>query len=65
MATRQPAYCIVDYCNDVFGDLLSLCILQEVGYEGDDTIVYIPLPGPFVPLFQKLVVDKMHDLFYT
>ncbi len=53
---------VAAYCNDVFGYLPSLRILQEGGYEGGDMMVYTPLPGPFAPSVEKLVVDKVHEL---
>jgi len=53
---------IAGYCNDVFGYLPSLRILQEGGYEGGGAMVYTPLPGPFAPSVEKLVVDKVHEL---
>jgi hypothetical protein len=53
---------VAAYCNDVFGYLPSLRVLQEGGYEGGDMMVYTPLPGPFAPSVEKLVVDKVHEL---
>jgi len=53
---------VAAYCNDVFGYLPSLRILQEGGYEAGDMMVYTPLPGPFAPSVEKLVVDKVHEL---
>jgi hypothetical protein len=53
---------VAGYCNDVFGYLPSLRILQEGGYEGGGAMVYTPLPGPFAPSVEKLVVDKVHEL---
>jgi hypothetical protein len=53
---------VAAYCNDVFGYLPSLRILQEGGYEGGDMMVYTPLPGPFAPSVEKLVVDKVLEL---
>ncbi len=53
---------VAGYSNDVFGYLPSLRILQEGGYEGGGAMVYTPLPGPFAPSVEKLVVDKVHEL---
>jgi hypothetical protein len=53
---------VAGYCNDVFGYLPSLRILQEGGYEGGGAMVYTPLPGPFAPSVEKLVLDKVHEL---
>jgi len=53
---------VAGYCNDVFGYLPSLRILQEGGYEGGGAMVYTPLPGPFAPSVEKRVIDKVHKL---
>jgi neutral ceramidase len=53
---------VAGYCNDVFGYVPSLRVLQEGGYEGGDAMVYTPLPGPFAPSVEKLVMDKVHEL---
>jgi neutral ceramidase len=53
---------VAGYCNDVFGYVPSLRVLQEGGYEGGEAMVYTPLPGPFAPSVEKLVVDKVHEL---
>ncbi len=53
---------VAAYCNDVFGYIPSLRVLQEGGYEAGDMMVYTPLPGPFAPSVEKLVVDKVHEL---
>ena len=59
--TGRPVW-VAGYCNDVFGYLPSLRILQEGGYEGGGAMLYTPLPGPFAPSVEKLVVDKVHEL---
>jgi len=53
---------VAGYCNDVFGYLPSLRVLQEGGYESGGAMLYTPLPGPFAPSVEKLVVDKVHEL---
>lgn len=53
---------VAAYCNDVFGYLPSLRVLQEGGYEGGGAMRYTTLPGPFAPSVEKLVVDKVHEL---
>ena len=53
---------VAGYCNDVFGYLPSLRVLQEGGYEGGGAMLYTPLPGPFAPSVEKRVVDKVHEL---
>jgi len=53
---------VVGYCNDVFGYVPSLRILNEGGYEGGGAMLYTPLPGPFAPSVEKQVIDKVHEL---
>ncbi|MBE0534360.1 MAG: neutral/alkaline non-lysosomal ceramidase N-terminal domain-containing protein [Phycisphaerae bacterium] len=59
--TGRPVW-VAGYCNDVFGYLPSVRVLQEGGYEAGDAMLYTPLPGPFAPSVEKLVVDKVHEL---
>ena len=49
-------------CNDVFGYIPSARVLKEGGYEAGDMMVYTPLPGPFAPSVETLVVGKVHEL---
>jgi neutral ceramidase len=53
---------VAAYCNDVFGYLPSVRVLQEGGYEAGGAMLYTPLPGPFAPSVEKKVVDKVHEL---
>jgi len=53
---------VAAYCNDVFGYVPSLRVLQEGGYEGGGAMLYTPLPGPFAPSVEKLVLDKVREL---
>ena len=57
-----PQLWVAGYCNDVFGYVPSLRVLQEGGYEGGDAMRYTPLPGPFAPSVEKRIVDKVHEL---
>lgn len=57
-----PAVWVAGYCNDVFGYLPSLRVLEEGGYEGGGAMRYTSFPGPFAPSVEKLVVDKVHEL---
>jgi len=59
--TGRPLW-VAGYCNDVFGYLPSLRVLREGGYEGGGAMLYTPLPGPFAPSVEKIVVDKVHDM---
>jgi hypothetical protein len=59
--TGRPVW-VAGYCNDVFGYLPSVRILKEGGYEGGGAMLYTPLPGPFTPSVEKLVMDKVHEL---
>ena len=58
----QPVW-VAGYSNDVFGYLPTLKVLEEGGYEGGGAMRYTVLPGPFAPSVEKLVVDKVHELF--
>jgi hypothetical protein len=53
---------VAGYCNDVFGYIPSLRILNEGGYEAGGAMLYTPLPGPFAPSVEKQVIDKVHEL---
>ncbi len=57
-----PRVWVAGYCNDVFGYIPSLRVLQEGGYEGGGAMRYTPLPGPFAPSVEKRVIDKVHEL---
>jgi len=57
-----PPVWVTGYCNDVFGYVPSLRVLQEGGYEGGDAVRYTMLPGPFAPSVEKRIVDKVHEL---
>ena len=57
-----PPIWVAGYCNDVFGYVPSLRVLQEGGYEGGDAMRYTMLPGPFAPSIEKRIVDKVHEL---
>jgi neutral ceramidase len=57
-----PAIWVAAYCNDVFGYVPSLRVLQEGGYEAGGAMLYTPLPGPFAPSVEKIIVDKVHEL---
>jgi len=57
-----PPIWVAGYCNDVFGYVPSLRVLQEGGYEGGHAMRYTMLPGPFAPSIEKRIVDKVHEL---
>ena len=57
-----PAVWVAGYCNDVFGYLPSVRVLEEGGYEGGGAMRYTSFPGPLAPSVEKLVVDKVHEL---
>lgn len=59
--TRGPVW-VAAYCNDVFGYVPSVRVLQEGGYEGGGAMRYTDLPGPFAPSIEKRIVDKVHQL---
>jgi len=59
--TGAPVW-VAAYCNDVFGYVPSVRVLQEGGYEGGGAMRYTDLPGPFAPSIEKRIVDKVHQL---
>ena len=48
--------------NGVFGYVPSARIVHEGGYEGGGAMLYTPLPGPFQPSVEEVVVAKVHEL---
>jgi hypothetical protein len=59
--TGQPLW-VAGYSNDVFGYVPSARIVHEGGYEGGGAMLYTPLPGPFQPSVEEVVVAKVHEL---
>jgi neutral ceramidase len=57
-----PPLWVAGYSNDVFGYVPSARVLHEGGYEGGGAMLYTPLPGPFAPSVEELVVGKVHEL---
>jgi neutral ceramidase len=53
---------VAAYCNDVFGYVPSLRVLQEGGYEGGGAMLYYGQPGSFAPSVEELIVAKVHEL---
>lgn len=53
---------VAGYSNDVFGYVPSLRVLKEGGYEGGDSLLSRPYPGPFAPEVEELIVDKVDAL---
>ncbi len=53
---------VAAYCNDVFGYLPSLRVLQEGGYEGGRAMRHTNLPGPWAPSVEKRIIEKVHKL---
>jgi hypothetical protein len=57
-----PPLWVAAYCNDVFGYIPSVRVLQEGGYEAGGAMRYTTLPGPFAPSVEKRIIDKVHEL---
>jgi len=57
-----PPLWVAAYCNDVFGYVPSVRVLQEGGYEAGDAMRYTTLPGPFAPSVEKRIIDKVREL---
>lgn len=50
---------IAGYCNDVFGYVPSVRILNEGGYEADSNLIYYGLPTRFAPETEDLLVRQV------
>lgn len=61
LGRRMPVW-VAGYCNDVFGYVPSLRVLQEGGYEGGGAMRYTSLPGPFAPSVEQRIVTSVHRL---
>jgi neutral/alkaline ceramidase-like enzyme len=57
-----PSVWVAGYCNDVFGYLPSVRVLNEGGYEGGGAMRYTAFPGPFKPSVESIVIEKVHEL---
>jgi hypothetical protein len=53
---------VAGYCNDVFGYVPTVRVLQEGGYEGGGAMRYTRLAGPFASSVEGRIVGKVHDL---
>ena len=57
-----PSVWVAGYCNDVFGYLPSVRVLNEGGYEGGGAMRYTTFCGPFKPSVESIVIEKVHEL---
>ncbi|GMW00042.1 MAG: hypothetical protein AMXMBFR84_11800 [Candidatus Hydrogenedentota bacterium] len=53
---------VVAYANDVFAYVPSLRILREGGYEGDTSMIYYGLYGPWAPEVEDTLLDAVRRL---
>ncbi len=53
---------VAAYSNDVFAYVPSLRVLREGGYEGGDSMLYRPLPGPFGAAVEETLAAKVDEL---
>jgi len=50
---------VAGYCNEVQSYIPSLRVLQEGGYEADDSMIYYGQPGPFTDAVEVSVLDAV------
>jgi prolyl-tRNA editing enzyme YbaK/EbsC (Cys-tRNA(Pro) deacylase) len=53
---------VAGYSNDVFAYIPSVRILEEGGYEAEDSMIYYGQPGPFSPTVEDTIVLKVKEL---
>lgn len=50
------------YANDVPSYIASSRVIEEGGYEADDSMEFYGQPGPFSPAIEDIIVGAVHDL---
>ncbi len=58
-----PTTLVYGYSNDVMGYIPSERILEEGGYEGDDSQKVFGLPAKWAPGIEKRILDACQDLY--
>jgi hypothetical protein len=53
---------IAGYCNDVFAYIVSKRVVEEGGYEADNSMIYYGQPGPWSPQAEDVLITKVHEL---
>jgi neutral ceramidase len=53
---------VIAYANDVMAYIPSLRVLREGGYEGNDSMIYYGLHGPWQPTVESLIIEEVHKL---
>jgi hypothetical protein len=53
---------VAGYANDMFGYLPTALLLREGGYEGDRSVLWSALPGPFAEDTERRVLDGVDRL---
>ena len=53
---------MIAYANDVMAYIPSLRVLREGGYEGNDSMIYYGLHGPWQPTVESLIIEEVHKL---
>lgn len=56
---------VISYANDVMCYIPSLRVLQEGGYEADDSMIYYGFHGPWQPKIQNLIVNEVDRLIQS
>lgn len=53
---------VIAYANDVFAYIPSLRVLREGGYEGESSMIYYGLYGPWAPQVEETIINAVHAL---
>ena len=53
---------VIAYANDVFAYIPSLRVLREGGYEGDSSMIYYGLYGPWAPEVEGTIMKAVHTM---
>jgi hypothetical protein len=56
---------VISYANDVMCYIPSLRVLQEGGYEANDSMIYYGFHGPWQMQIQDLIVNEVDRLIHT
>jgi hypothetical protein len=55
---------VAGYCNEVMCYIPSKRVLDEGGYEPNESMIYYGLPGPFANNVEEKIVTAIHRLMH-
>lgn len=53
---------VIGYANDVMAYIPSLRVLEEGGYEGEESMIYYGMYGPWAPPIESIIIGTVHDM---